>query len=395
MRLWKEEGRESKAEKYAQWEDAEVDVALIPYDVKVTRAHAHLLHSMGVLTAKEVKAVERALDKLLDTWKAGKFEIKDEDVHTAIIHFVMEEAGKVGKKLHAFRSRNEEVAGALRLLYKEQLEKVKKGLEALLQAVDTFVSRYGSVPLPGYTHTRKAMPSSVDMWAGWLREAMEDNLRWVGMAIAYVDRSPLGTGAGFGLPIKIDRALLAREAGFSKLLEYTLSAQNTRGKIEAVVIFPLLLIMADLNKMASDIIFLSLPELGCFELDEEITTGSSIMPHKKNPDPFEIMRAAYHTVLARMVEVASLPSNLISGYHRDFQLLKKPAIEALKATLASVDIAPYLLQHVKVNEEKCKEAITPEMHSVEEVYRAVMEGIPYLEAYLRKKRELKRHKGRS
>jgi len=241
--------------------------------------------------------------------------------------------------------------------------------------------KYGSVEMPGYTHMRKAMPSSVALWADAFIESMGDNKQLLLDIFKLMDQSPLGTGAGYGLPIRVDRKLSAKLLNFSKMQTNPIYVQNSRGKFESSILHMLSQIMFDLNKMASDLILFSMSALDYFELPLEICTGSSIMPHKKNPDVLEIVRAKYHTIVAYEFEVKNIIANLISGYNRDLQLTKKPMINGFELTKDSLEIMAIILKNIHVNAEQCKKALTEELYSTDKVYKLIKEGIAFRDAY--------------
>jgi argininosuccinate lyase len=248
--------------------------------------------------------------------------------------------------------------------------------------------------MPGYTHTRKAMPSSLALWLGAFQESMEDNKKMLAAVRSLINQNPLGSGAGFGIPVlEIDRELTAKELGFDKVQENPLYVQNSRGKFEAGVVFALVNVMADLNKMAADLILFTMDEFGFFSLPKEICTGSSIMPHKLNPDVLEIMRAGYHDVLANEQGIRGIVSNLISGYHRDFQRTKKPLMESFDITERSLKIMVHVMGKLKVERSACEKACTEELLATREVYELVKKGIPFRDAYKQVAEELMQEDG--
>ncbi len=342
-----------------------------------------MLASIGILTKNEVDDICRVLDNIVESWRQNRFEItpQQEDCHTAIENHLVDQLGDVGKKIHTARSRNDQVLTALRLYYKDELAKCQDLMHAFIAALKTFVAAHGKVALPGYTHTRKAMPMSMAMWGGAFADAMQDNLSLLACVNKLIDQSPLGTAAGYGVPLKIDRSYTAKELGFKRVQKNALYAQHSRGKFEATILHTLSQIMFDLNRMASDLVFFSLPELGYVELPREFCTGSSIMPHKQNPDVLELIRAKYHTVVGYASQVCHTTANLISGYHRDVQLTKEPVMQSFDITLASLDIMALVLEGLQVDEQKCKAGLTDELFATEAVYELVKQGVPFREAY--------------
>ncbi|KUK55318.1 MAG: Argininosuccinate lyase, partial [Marinimicrobia bacterium 46_47] len=341
MKLWqKGYTLNSRIEAFTVGEDYLIDQKLVDYDCLASKAHAAMLCKIGILTDDELEKILNELDRIIELNHNGRFPVtlKDEDCHTAIENRLTESLGETGKKIHTGRSRNDQVLAALRLYYKDRLMHLKDELKSLKKAVDKLIESSGSIPIPGYTHTRKAMPSSVGLWAGALSEALEDDLLQLESVYALVDQSPLGSGAGYGVPLNLDREMVAEELGFSKIQKNPVYVQSSRGKFEAALLHLAGFILFDANKTATDLILFTLPDFGFFELPETFLTGSSIMPQKKNPDVLELIRANYHVVLGYEMQVKSLIGNLISGYHRDFQLLKEPVMKSLEILLETVSI---------------------------------------------------------
>ena len=225
------------------------------------------------------------------------------------------------------------------------------------------------------------MPSSISLWAESFIDSMKDNKNLLNHVYDLIDQSPLGTGAGYGLPIEIDRKMTAETLGFKKIQSNPIYAQNSRGKFESTILHGMSQVMFDLNKISSDLILFSMPEFGFFIIPAEFSTGSSIMPHKKNPDALELLRANYHKVISFQFQIKNIIANLISGYHRDFQLTKEPIINGFKITKESLNMMKFVIENLKVNPEKCKKAMTKEMFSTQEMYKLVEKGIPFRDAY--------------
>lgn len=383
MKLWNEHGLNKEVENFTVGSDHILDQVLVPYDCVGSIAHAKMLGSIGLLTKEEAEKIVKKLQSIIELSARGEFKIskEEEDCHTAIENYLTLHLGVLGKKIHAGRSRNDQVATALRLYYKEELKNCRNLVHEFIKIVNEFVVKYGPVKLPGYTHTRKAMPSSIALWGGSFVESMLDNIKLINVAFELVDQSPLGTGAGYGVPIKVDREYTAKLLKFQKIQENPIYVQNSRGKFESTILHALAQIMLDLNKIASDLILFAIPELGYFDLSEELCTGSSIMPHKKNPDVLELVRGRYHVVLSYEFEVKSIISNLISGYHRDFQLTKSPTMKGFTVTQECLSIMTLVFQNLSVNKEKCEQGMTPEVYATQEAYLLVEKGIPFRQAY--------------
>ncbi len=386
MKLWEKEGicLNKVIEDFTVGNDHIIDMAVLPYDCKASIAHARMLYKMKIITKEELGNIISELKNIIKLTKNGEFEIKreDEDCHTAIENHLTRKLGETGKKIHTFRSRNEQVLAALRLYYKDEISKLEDSINEFINEIKKFKVKFGKIELPGYTHTRKAMPSSIKMWCDWIIESMEDNKKLLKFSKDLVDQLPLGTGAGYGLPVEIDRKLLAELLGFKKIQKSPVYVQNSRGKFESTILHVLTQIMFDLNKMASDLILFSLDNFGYFEISCEICTGSSMMPQKKNPDPLEIIRANYHKVLSYEFMVKSLTGNLISGYHRDFQLIKEPVINGFEIVKSSLKVMRLVISKTKVNKEKCCNDLVSEIYATEKVYELVVKNkVPFRDAY--------------
>jgi len=385
MRLW-EKGKDINAKvlDFTVGEDHRLDLRLIKYDCLASQAHARMLSTIGVLTEPETKLLTTGLSEIIKLHEKGQFNItkEQEDCHTAIEEFLTEKCGAVGKKIHLGRSRNDQVLTALRLFEKDSMEELKKALIEFIKALTGIIKNHGSVPIPGYTHMRKAMPATVEMWLGSFISAVEDDLLHWESVYRLIDQSPLGTAAGFGTPVfDLDRKQTARALGFSRVQENSMYAQFSRGKFEMSILGFLSGIMLIINKLATDLLLFSMQEFGYIELPEEFCTGSSIMPQKKNPDVLELLRAKYSIVLGEEFKLKSLAGNLMSGYNRDLQLTKKPLFTALDTTLECLDIMAQVLPHLEVNKEKCEAAMSSELFATEKAYELVKSGLSFREAY--------------
>ncbi len=383
-KLWEKGYKINKeVDEFSTGNDYLLDHKLVKYDCLASIAHARMLGKIHVLNAQEVKRLERGLKEIIKLDSRGKFAINrdDEDCHTAIENYLTRELGSVGKKIHTARSRNDQVAVALRLYYKAELSKCEKLAEGFIASLRVFSKKYGSIRMPGYTHTRKAMPSSMALWSGAFIEAMRDNLKFLKDVHALIDQSPLGTGAGYGLPIKVDRTFTARALKFKRIQNNPIYVQNSRGKFEAMIAAALSATMFDLNKMAEDIIVFSMPELGYFSLPDELTGGSSIMPQKKNPDALEVLRANYHVINSCEFQIKGVASNLISGYNRDLQLTKEPIIKSFETTEQSLAVASIIVKRLVADRKRSEEGLTEEVYATQKAYELVKKGVPFRDAY--------------
>ena len=392
MKLWdKGHDLDKEIEAYTVGDDAELDLVLVPYDCVASIAHARVLEKAGVLTAEETERLVATLDELKAEAERGDFVIRreDEDCHTAIENRLTASLGDLGKKIHTARSRNDQIVVALRLYMKDGIDAVVGLVEAFVAVLRQRIETDGETPLPGYTHMRKAMPSSVALWLGAFVESMEDNKRMLEAARMLIDQNPLGSGAGYGIPVfELDREQSAEELGFARVQHNPIYVQNSRGKFEATVIGALVNVMADLDKLASDLILFTMDEFGFFTLPRDVCTGSSIMPQKLNPDVLEILRAKYHEVVASEFLIRNLTANLVSGYHRDFQRTKKPLIESFRLTEASLHVIAHVVAKLEINREACEGACTDELFATERVYELVKQGVPFRDAYRRVAAEL-------
>ncbi|MBN2354718.1 argininosuccinate lyase [candidate division KSB1 bacterium] len=384
MKLWQKKAvLDRDVEAFTVGDDYLLDYELLPFDCQASKAHVRMLTKIGILSDQEGDRLLKGLDDILSLHQKGVFEIKaeDEDCHTAIENYLVRETGTIGEKVHTGRSRNDQVLTAIRLYSKSKLTECEADVFAAIKALDSFIAKYGHTVMPGYSHMRKAMPMTVAMWGGAFRDAFSDDQLLLYTAMKLIDQNPLGTGAGFGISLPLDRQMTTRELGFSKILHNPVYAQNSRGKFEGFVLTVLSNIMGDLNRLAADLLFFTLPELGYFSLPDEFHTGSSIMPHKKNPDVLEILRGKYHEMLSLENRVRTTTINLISGYQRDLQLTKAALVRGFTVTLQSLRMTIHIINHLHVNAVNCKKALTKELFSTDKVHRLVQQGTPFRQAY--------------
>ncbi len=383
MKLWNKYKLNGEIENFTVGEDYILDQKLVEYDCIGSVAHAKMLAKIGILNQQELKKIIKELNNIIELHKKGKFKIlkEEEDCHTAIENHLTKKLGVLGKKIHTGRSRNDQVLTALRLYYKDELKKCRNLVDDFIKEAGKFVVKYGKINLPGYTHARKAMPSSIATWGNSFIESMGDNLKLIDWTFELINQSPLGTGAGYGLPIKVDREYTAKLLGFKNIQKNPIYVQNSRGKFESTILHALSQIMFDLNKMASDLLLFSIPEIGYFEIPEEFCTGSSIMPHKRNPDALELLRAKYYIVVSYEFQIKNIIGNLLSGYNRDLQLTKEPIMKGIETTEESLSIANLLIKNLRVNENKCNQGLTEEVYATEKVYDLVKKKIPFRDAY--------------
>ncbi len=386
-KLWQQKKLNKIVEKFTVGNDYLLDAKLLKYDCIASIAHARMLCKIGIVTTKEFSRLKKALDDIIKLDENGKFKISpsDEDSHTAIENYLTKKLGKLGKKIHTARSRNDQVVAAMKLYEKDELFRIFKLVNQLVSTLQKFSK---DIEIPGYTHMRKAMPSSIRLWASSFIESLEDDFKLLDNALDIIDKNPLGTAAGYGAPLKVDKDETKKILKFRDNYKNPLYVQNSRGKHEAIILNVLTNIMLTLNKMASDIILFSMPEFGFFALKDEITTGSSIMPQKKNPDALELVRAKYSTVLGYEFQLKNLVSNLISGYNRDLQLTKEPLIRGVETTKACLEMMAIVIRNMKIDSKRCEEAMTEELFATQKVYELVSKGVSFREAYKKVKGQL-------
>ena len=383
-KLWEKSISLDKAiESFTVGNDPELDQVLVPFDCKASKAHAKMLGQKGYLTDEEVENIISELDQIIQRHAKGDFKIKvsQEDCHTAIEECLVEKLGEVGKKIHTARSRNDQVLTALRLYYKDELMKINSLAKTWVDTLTQFGDNHQEVNFPGYTHMQKAMPSSIHMWANAYGDSMKDDLKSLDTVSSLIDQSPLGSAAGYGVPIIIDSKMTAEEMGFTKTQENPIYCQLSRGKFELAILQVLSQLLLTINRLASDLIQFSMAEFEYFSLPEDFCTGSSIMPQKENPDVLELLRANYHIILGYETQVKTLTSNLISGYNRDIQLSKEPVMRGIKLVKDCLGISAVVVSGLTVNKDKCQAAMTSELYATEKAYEMVKEGIPFREAY--------------
>lgn len=374
-----------KMESFTVGRDYILDQVLVPYDIKASEVHAHALMKAGILTADEFQKLKKGLEEIHRLWKSGDFRIRveDEDMHTVIENHLTQELGDLGKKIHTGRSRNDQVLTALRLYEKDKLS---GNLHLLHQTADKlldFADTYRNLPMPGYTHTRKAMLSSVGLWAGSFVELMIMQQEAYSGIRSLIDRSPLGTAAGFGTTLSIDREFEATELGFASPIICSTTAQLSRGWVELQIVQYIQGITSILNRLASDIIMFTGESYSFFELDPQICTGSSIMPQKKNPDLAELLRGRNAEIAGDATTLQMLVNNLGSGYHRDFQLTKEPVIRTLENCEEMLEATILIIKNLTPIPKNLKEACSSEIFAAESANKLVIEkGISFREAYI-------------
>ncbi len=370
-------------------EDVLLDRELFPFDIQATAAHVRGLERIDILNSDESAILCALLDELLSEFAAGNFILDEqyEDGHSAIEVFLTERAGKLGARVHTGRSRNDQVAVATRLFMKDCLQQVIELNVRIALSCLSLAEQHANVPMPGYTHLQRAVPSSVGLWIGGFAEAFIDNLALAQRTLNLIDSSPLGTAAGYGVNLALDRDGVAAELGFERIQVNPMYAQNSRGKFEIMVLQALLHALQDVRRLAWDLSLFTTSEFDFVRLPDQYTTGSSIMPNKSNPDAVELLRGRAATLEAAIVEIQATLS-LPSGYQRDLQLTKAPLIRGTRSALQALAIVPGLVSGLEFNQERMLEAITPEMFATDIALQNAASGVPFREAYLMAKKQI-------
>ena len=386
-RLWDKGGKLDEAVlRYTAGEDHLLDARLVEYDVKASIAHAGMLHATGYLTDEDHAAIVDGLGELAARHAAGAWTIslEEEDVHTALERRLVERIGDAGARVHLGRSRNDQVLAALRLYLKDAAGSLEQSAGKAAEALVELSRRQGRLPLPGYTHMQPAMPSSVDLWAGGFAAELRDGAQGFAGARRRMNRNPLGSAAGFGAPgLNLDRERTRETLGFAEVQEPVTAVQLSRGKAEAGLIFECALLAQDLGRLATDLLLFYTREFALVRLADEVTTGSSIMPQKRNPDALELVRAASATVRACLFEALAVPASLPSGYQRDVQRIKAPLFRAIDLSGASCEVVCRIVQALHFNPERCKQLTSDQsLRAAERANRlAVEQGLSFREAY--------------
>lgn len=386
MKLWQKNYTvDQRIEAFTVGQDRELDSMLAPYDILGSLAHIRMLEKIRLLTAEELRELTQALQKLYRKAEAGELQIEEgvEDIHSQVELMLTRELGEAGKKIHAGRSRNDQVLVDLRLFFRAELQQAAELCVQLFRTLTELAQQHKNVLLPGYTHFQAAMPSSFGLWFGAYAESLVDDMNLLQAVYHNINRNPLGSAAGYGTSFPLDRRLTTELLGFQDLNYNVVHAQMGRGKSELFLSYALASVAHTLGKLASDVVLYVSQNFAFLSFPDELTTGSSIMPHKKNPDVFELIRARCNHLQSLPAQVSQLTGSLPSGYHRDFQLLKEavfPAIQHLKDCLAMLN---YALPQARVNPNILEDERYQYLFSVEAVNELVLQGLPFREAYQR------------
>jgi argininosuccinate lyase len=385
MKLWQKENTQTseRIERFTVGRDREMDSYLAPFDVLGNIAHAQMLASVGLLTNDECRLLTEELRNIYQEIVANKFEIEEgvEDVHSQIELMLTRKLGDVGKKIHSGRSRNDQVLVDMKLFVRHRLGEVANASKKLFDLLIQRSNQHKNDLLPGYTHLQIAMPSSFGLWFGAYAEALTDDMAMIHTAYRLANRNPLGSGAGYGSSFPLNRTLTTELLGFEGLHYNVVYAQMSRGKTEQTALTAIATVAATISRLAMDICLYNSQNFSFVTLPEALTTGSSIMPHKKNPDVAELLRAKTNRLKALPNEITLVMSNLPSGYHRDMQLLKEILMPAFDEILDCLDVTSFMIEHLQVKPNLLDDTKYDLLFSVERVNELVVQGVPFREAY--------------
>lgn len=384
MKLWQKDTQvENTVEEFTVGQDRELDLQLASFDVLGSLAHTQMLNKIGLLDDEEFKLVQKELKAIYLEIGKGHFAIDEhvEDIHSQIELMLTQRIGEAGKKIHSGRSRNDQVLVDLKLFFRSEIEKLVQATEALFNQFIFLSNQHKSILIPGYTHLQIAMPSSFGLWFGAYAESLTDDLEVLLAAWKVCNKNPLGSAAGYGSSFPLDRTLTTQLLGFDTLNYNVVYAQMGRGKTERILAQGMSNIATTLAKFSMDVCLYMSQNFGFISFPDELTTGSSIMPHKKNPDVFELIRAKCNKIQALPNEISMMTTNLPSGYHRDLQLLKENLFPALGTLNECLHMATFMLKNIRVQENILDDAKYDYLFSVEVVNNDVLKGIPFREAY--------------
>lgn len=372
-----------RVENFTVGNDRQLDLRLAAYDIQGSKAHIQMLESIGLLSGEELQSLSAALDRIEATVRDGSFVLEDdvEDIHSQIELNLTRELGQTGKKIHSGRSRNDQVLVDIKLFLRDELLKMREETLQLFRTLQELSEKHKEVLLPGYTHFQIAMPSSFGMWFGAYAEALVDDMHMLHGAYRVVNRNPLGSAAGYGNSFPLDRDMTTRLLGFDSPVINSVAAQMSRGKTERCTASAMGSLALTLNKFAADCCMYMCPNFGFIHFPDSLTTGSSIMPHKKNPDVWEMVRGKCDRILSTENEISMLCSNLPHGYHRDYQLLKDILFPSLELMHDCLQMTDYMLAHIEVNTHILDNPLYSHLFTVEEVNRRTLSGTPFREAY--------------
>lgn len=374
---------EEIVEEFTVGNDRILDMKLAKYDIIGSLAHIEMLTKIRLLTEEEFAVLSKELKNILKTVESGVFRLDDdvEDIHSQVEIMLTGKLGALGKKIHSGRSRNDQVLVDIKLFLKDEVRKLKDEVIDLFNLLQELSEKYKNTMMPGYTHTQIAMPSSFGLWYGAYAESLADDMIMLSAAYKIADQNPLGSAAGYGSSFPLDREMTTRLLGFNTLNYNSVAAQMSRGKCEKAIAAAMGCLAGTLNRLAADNILFLCPNFGFISLPDNLTTGSSIMPHKKNPDVWEIIRGNCNRIQSVQNEISLLTTNMINGYHRDYQLLKDILFPAVEMMHKSLYMATYLLKNTTVKDNILDDPKYEYLFTVEEVNRRVLNGMPFRDAY--------------
>ena len=384
MKLWNKGFEPDKLiEDFTVGADRELDLRLARYDVEGSMAHIRMLESIGLIESSELPLLLAALERIAATIERGEFTIEEgvEDVHSQVELMLTRELGDMGKKIHSGRSRNDQVLVDLKLFMRDELRSLSEHIVTLFNRLQSLSDKHKDTLMPGYTHLQVAMPSSFGLWFGAYAESLVDDMEMVAAAYNIANQNPLGSAAGYGSSLPLDREMTTSLLGFATLNYNVVAAQMSRGKTERAAAYAIASVASTLGKFAMDVCLFMCLNFGFISFPDNLTTGSSIKPHKKNPDVFEIMRGKCNRLQAVPNEISLLTTNLPLGYHRDLQLLKDIIFPATTTLCQCLDMCDFMLQHIIIKENIVQGEQYNYLFNVEDVYRLTLAGVPFREAY--------------
>ena len=384
MKLWNKGFEPDKAiEEFTVGNDRELDLRLARYDVIGSMAHIRMLESIGLLGSDELPVLLEALQRILESAERGEFVIEEgvEDVHSQVELMLTRELGDLGKKIHSGRSRNDQVLVDLKLFMRDELKMLAERMKVLFDRLQSLSNEHKDTLMPGYTHLQVAMPSSFGLWFGAYAESLVDDMEMVVAAYNIANQNPLGSAAGYGSSFPLNRTMTTELLGFGALHYNVVAAQMSRGKTERAAAYAIASVASTLGKFAMDVCLFMCQNYGFISFPDNLTTGSSIMPHKKNPDVFEIMRGKCNRLQSVPNEISLLTTNLPLGYHRDLQLLKDIIFPATTTLCQCLDMCDFMLQNIIIKQDIIEDERYNYLFTVEDVNRLTLSGVPFREAY--------------
>ncbi len=396
-KIWQKSKSKSNPviEKYNTGDDYIMDMAIFPFDIRASSAHVEMLGTIGILNDKEVTSLVNELENILKSFNDRKIKIRveDEDCHTVIENILVKKLGDVGKKIHTGRSRNDQVLTAIRLYTIDKLRTIAAINKDAIKMFVAFAENNKNTPLPGYSHTQQAMLSSFGHWSLSFAEGLINDQEILDKAIDINNQNPLGTAAGFGVSFSLDRGYTKKKLDFDKNIVNSLFAQASRGKFESLTLESLSQIMLTLSRFATDMLFFTARETGFVKISESLTTGSSIMPQKKNLDSMELIRGNTSIVFSNQLAIKNIPKGVISGYNRDLQLIKKPLIESLNIVQGSLEVVCEFIKGITIDTDTVKKAIKQDIFAADMANDMVeKEGVSFRDAYIKVGQELNKVK---